>query len=230
MIIVAGGDSTRFGGDKLMTPIAGQPLIVHTVAAVSGSADVCVLVCRQDQSEDLIGALGDVIVVAGGPTRTQSEMAGLAALPDEIALIGIHDGARPLVSRPLIELLFETAAKVGGAVPVLEPSRPLVRRSNLGPVPAAVAQTPQVFRGPALQAAYRMAAAHGSRPRRVMWTEMCCVRSRYSELPEKTGGIGRPSRSSRVGAMSACEACPTRARREPGRLSQISSGTRMPSL
>ena len=161
MIIVGGGDSSRFGGDKLMTPIAGRPLIAHTVAAVAGSADVCVLVCRQDQADQVIGALPDVLVVVGGPTRTQSEMAGLAALPDEIALIGIHDGARPLVSRPLIELLFETAAKVGGAVPVLEPSRPLVRRSNLGPVPAAVAQTPQVFRGPALQAAYRMAAAHG---------------------------------------------------------------------
>ena len=161
MIIVAGGDSSRFGGDKLMTPIAGRPLIAHTVAAVTGFADLCVLVCRQDQLEQLIGALPDAIVVAGGPTRTQSEMAGLAALPDEMALIGIHDGARPLVSPALIGLLFETAAKVGGAVPVLEPARPLVRRSNLGLVPAAVAQTPQVFRGPALQAAYRRAGAEG---------------------------------------------------------------------
>jgi 2-C-methyl-D-erythritol 4-phosphate cytidylyltransferase len=50
---------------------------------------------------------------------------------------------------------------VGGAVPVLEPARPLVRRSDLGLVPGAVAQTPQVFRGPALRAAYRMAAAQG---------------------------------------------------------------------
>jgi 2-C-methyl-D-erythritol 4-phosphate cytidylyltransferase len=161
MIIVAGGDSSRFGGDKLMTPIAGKPLIVHTIAAVVGFADVCVLVCRQDQSEELIGALPDVIVVAGGPTRTQSEMAGLAALPVEMALIGIHDGARPLVSPALIELLFETAAKVGGAVPVLEPARPLVRRSNLAPVQAAMAQTPQVFGGPALQSAYRTAAGQG---------------------------------------------------------------------
>lgn len=161
MIIVAGGDSSRFGDDKMMTPIAGQPLIAHTVAAVAGSADVCVLVCRQDQSEELIRALSDVIVVTGGLTRTQSEMAGLAALPHEMALIGIHDGARPLVPPALIGLLFETAAEVGGAVPVLEPARPLVRRSNLGPVQAAVAQTPQVFRGPALQAAYRTAAAHG---------------------------------------------------------------------
>jgi len=162
MIIVAGGDSSRFDGDKLMTPIAGQPLVLHTVATVAGLVDICVLVCREDQADALAGVLPGVTVVPGGPTRTQSEMAGLAALPDEVELIGIHDGARPLVSPALIGLLFETAAEVGGAVPVLQPSRPLVRRSDLRHLPeAAVAQTPQVFRGPALQTAYRAAAARG---------------------------------------------------------------------
>ncbi|MEX2252498.1 MAG: 2-C-methyl-D-erythritol 4-phosphate cytidylyltransferase [Acidimicrobiia bacterium] len=162
MIIVAGGASSRFGGDKLMTPIAGRPLVLHTVAAVAGMVDICVLVCRDDQADALRGIANGVTVVSGGATRTQSELAGLDALSDEIDLIGIHDGARPLISPGLIDLLFGTAAKVGGAVPVLPPSRPLVRRSDLGPVPeAAIAQTPQVFRGPALQMAYRAAAASG---------------------------------------------------------------------
>jgi len=162
MIIVAGGDSSRFDGDKLMTPIAGRPLVVHTVGAVAGLVDICVLVCREDQADAFAGVLPGVTVVPGGPTRTQSEMAGLAALPDEVELIGIHDGARPLVSPGLIGLLFDTAAGVGGAVPVLRPFRPLVRRSDLGPVPgAAVAQTPQVFRAPVLLKAYRAAAASG---------------------------------------------------------------------
>jgi 2-C-methyl-D-erythritol 4-phosphate cytidylyltransferase len=99
-------------------------------------------------------------VVEGGKTRTQSELAGLAALDAGTDLIGIHDGARPLVSPLMINLLFDTAAKVGGAVPVLVPSRPMVRRSDLRPIrDAAVAQTPQVFRGDALRAAYRAAAA-----------------------------------------------------------------------
>lgn len=160
MIIVAGGASARFGDDKLMTPIAGQPLVLHTVAAIIGLVDLCVLVCRDDQTEALVEAHPGVTVVQGGHTRTQSELAGLAFLPDEVELIGIHDGARPLISPVLVNLLFDTAAEVGGAVPVIHPSRPLVRRSDLGHVQdAAVAQTPQVFRGPALQTAYRAAAA-----------------------------------------------------------------------
>ncbi len=162
MIIVAGGASSRFGGDKLMATIAGQPLILHTVAAVAGSVDSCVLVCRDDQADALVGIGPDVIVVRGGPTRTQSEIAGLAAVDDDVELIGVHDGARPLISPELIRLLFERAAEVGGAVPLIEPSRPLVRRSDLGYLPeAALAQTPQVFRGPALQKAYKAAVVSG---------------------------------------------------------------------
>jgi 2-C-methyl-D-erythritol 4-phosphate cytidylyltransferase len=89
-------------------------------------------------------------------------MAGLAAIGDQAALIGIHDGARPLISGALIDELFETAARVGGAVPVVEPARPLVHKSDLTPVGrAVVAQTPQVFRGEQLLAAYVAAAKMG---------------------------------------------------------------------
>jgi 2-C-methyl-D-erythritol 4-phosphate cytidylyltransferase len=124
--------------------------------------DICVLVCREDQFDALEPTHPGVALVRGGLTRTRSELAGLAALPDDVDLIGIHDGARPLINPGLITLLFDTAAEMGGAVPVLPPSRPLVRRTDLGPVPgAAVAQTPQVFRGPALRMAYRAAAASG---------------------------------------------------------------------
>lgn len=162
MIIVAGGASSRFGGDKLMAPIAGQPLVLHTVAAVAGSVDRCVLVCRGDQAEALVGIGSEVTVVQGGATRTQSEIAGLAAVAGDVELIGIHDGARPLISPELIRLLFQRAAEVGGAVPVVDPSRPLVTRSDFRYLTeAAVAQTPQVFRGPALQAAYRDAVVSG---------------------------------------------------------------------
>lgn len=162
MIIVAGGASSRFGGDKLMTPIDGLPLVLHTVAAVSGSVDRCVLVCRDDQIEWLTAVDGDVVVVPGGKSRTGSELAGLAEIDEEIELTGIHDGARPLVSADLIERLFAMAAVVGGAIPVLEPTAPLLRSSDLAPVPGArLAQTPQVFRTRPLVAAYRRAFDEG---------------------------------------------------------------------
>ena len=159
MIVVAGGSSLRFGSDKLMIPVAGLPLVAHTVAAVINHVDLCILVCREDQLPAL-SALGlGVVLVPGGPTRTASEMAGLAAIGGAAGLIGIHDGARPLVSSLLIESLFETASEVGGAVPLAQPSKPLVHKSDLSLVEGATfAQTPQVFRGEALVAAYVEAA------------------------------------------------------------------------
>jgi 2-C-methyl-D-erythritol 4-phosphate cytidylyltransferase len=162
MIIVAAGSSVRFGGDKLMTQIGGIPLVAHTVLAVKNHVDRCILVSREDQVAALSQLDLGVALVPGGPSRTASEMAGLAAIGEGASLIGIHDGARPLVPPSLIETLFETAERVGGAIPVMEPPRPLLRKSDLGLVEGAmVAQTPQVFQGEPLLAAYVSAAKMG---------------------------------------------------------------------
>jgi 2-C-methyl-D-erythritol 4-phosphate cytidylyltransferase len=162
MIIVAGGSSARFGSDKLMAPIAGRPLLAHTVAAIAPLVDNCVVVCREEHADAVAQIAPNVTLAPGGPTRTRSEMAGLEVLADTFDLIGIHDGARPLATPGLVDLLFETAAVTGGAVPVLATSRPLVRRSDLRPVQgAAIAQTPQVFRGLELRTAYAVARSEG---------------------------------------------------------------------
>lgn len=162
MIIVAAGRSVRFGGDKLMAPVGGIPLVAHTVSAVEGQVDRCILVCREDQVSALNRLDLGVAIVPGGPTRTASEMAGLAAIGEAASLIGVHDGARPLVTPALIDVLFQAAERVGGAIPVVEPARPLIKKSNLAPVDGAmIAQTPQVFRGEELLAAYLSAAKMG---------------------------------------------------------------------
>ncbi len=190
MIIVAGGTSTRFGGDKLMTPIAGRPLLTHTVAAVASLVDVCVLVCREEHAAEMSGTASNLVIVRGGPTRTQSEIAGMEALPDSLDLIGIHDGARPLVSPALVTLLFDTAAETGGALPVLAPSNPLVRRSDLGVVPdAVIAQTPQVFRGLELQRAYLAAAANGFEGQDTADVVMKFSKLKATAVPGEAGNI-----------------------------------------
>jgi 2-C-methyl-D-erythritol 4-phosphate cytidylyltransferase len=161
MVIVAAGSSTRFGADKLMTDISGRPLVAHTAMAVKSAVDFCVLVARDDQIAALEALNLGVDIVRGGVTRTESETAGLAAVPPS-RLIGIHDGARPLISRRLIDQLFEAASLHGGAVPGLPPRRPLIARDGLAPVDNAVAvQTPQVFWGPELKSAYLAANQAG---------------------------------------------------------------------
>jgi 2-C-methyl-D-erythritol 4-phosphate cytidylyltransferase len=162
MIVVGAGRSLRYGEDKLMTIVAGLPLIGHTVAAVRGHVDRTILVCREDQIPALTALDLGADLVIGGPSRTASEMAGIDAIDGPAELIGIHDGARPLVRGELIETLFEVARARGGAIPVTSPTMPLVRRDDLTPARRTVfAQTPQVFRGEALVAAYRSAREAG---------------------------------------------------------------------
>ncbi len=161
MVIVGAGSSTRFGSDKLMSDISGRPLISHTVLAVKSAVDICVLVARADQIAALESLSLGVDIVPGGATRTESETAGLAAIPPS-RLIGIHDGARPVISRELIDRLFVAAALHGGALPGLAPRAALIERDGLTPLTNAVAvQTPQVFWGPELKAAYLAANQSG---------------------------------------------------------------------
>ena len=162
MIVVGGGRSSRFGGDKLMEDAAGRPLVAHTVEAVRALSDVCVLVIRPDLVERIETLSLGVQVVPGGSSRTLSEMAGLVAVGEGAELIGIHDAARPLVSEDLINHLYKEAARVGGAVPILDAANLLVDRRNLKLVERPVrVQTPQVFRGPGLMTAYVKAAEAG---------------------------------------------------------------------
>jgi 2-C-methyl-D-erythritol 4-phosphate cytidylyltransferase len=155
MIVVGGGSSSRFEGEKLLAEVAGKPLIWHTVSAVRDLVDTVILVSRPDIIEKVAGLKLGVETVPGGSTRTLSEMAGLAALGGDFDLIGIHDAARPLVRRKLVDQLFVAAESTGGAVPVQEPEDLLLERHQLRPVERpGVVQTPQVFRGPDLFAAY----------------------------------------------------------------------------
>ena len=158
MVIVGAGSSTRFGADKLLTEVAGRPLIEHTIEAVRPHVDVCVVVCRPEVAERL--RRSDLTVFPGGPTRTRSEMAGVAALGSDVDLVGIHDAARPLVSPALLHRLFEVAAIEGGALPMVAAEGLIIDRTTHLPVTGVHgAQTPQVFRGTELFSAYRQAAA-----------------------------------------------------------------------
>ena len=162
MVVVGGGSSTRFGSDKLVAEVGGLPLIAHTVAAVVGHVDVCVVVCSPATAHVVRDSHPSVRIVEGGSTRTASEMAGLAGLLGRPDLIGIHDAARPAIRGSLIDELFDRAAAHGGAVPVLEPERVLIDRRTHAPLPdLRLAQTPQVFDGPTLMAAFARAEREG---------------------------------------------------------------------
>lgn len=162
MIVVGGGSSTRFGANKLMVEVGGRPLIAHTVDAVIGHVDLCIVVCRAEVAEFVTGWRSDVTVTTGGASRTLSEMAGLAALGNDIDLVGIHDAARPVVDRDTINRLFTVAEAEGGALPLLSYDDLIIDKRTHLPISGLFrAQTPQVFRGPELMTAYVRAAQAG---------------------------------------------------------------------
>jgi len=171
-IIAAAGRGRRFGeGDKLFAPLAGRPLIAHTLMAfeVCRAIDRVVLVLAADNLERgrrLVAAAGFDKVVAicpGGPRRQDSVRLGLEAL-GKCRWVVVHDGARPLVTAALIEAGLAAAAETGAAIAALPLAdtvkevaagglvRQTLDRRNLW-----AAQTPQVFGYDLLREAHRRA-------------------------------------------------------------------------
>lgn len=158
LVVVGGGSSARFGGEKLMTDLDGRPLVQHTIEAVAPQVDRCVLVARDDLIPRLKKLEMDIDIVPGGTTRTGSEAEGMRAIGPGYDLVGIHDAARPRVSERLMDNLYQRAWEVGGAIPALTPARSIVDRHSLEPVHGVVTvQTPQVFRSDLLHQTYRRA-------------------------------------------------------------------------
>ena len=104
--------------------------------------------------------------VPGGDTRSASVRAGLAEVPDDAAVILVHDAARPLLPPELVPRLLEALGEgFDGAVPGL-PVADTIKRVRDGVVvetPArdelVAVQTPQAFVADVLRAA---AAGEGS--------------------------------------------------------------------
>jgi 2-C-methyl-D-erythritol 4-phosphate cytidylyltransferase len=103
-ILLAAGQGRRMQAvvaDKILAPLAGRPVFAHSAAAfiASGVADFYVIVHRDArQSLELsCYAPTPALFVRGGPSRQDSVANALAALPDDIHHVFIHDCARPLV-------------------------------------------------------------------------------------------------------------------------------------
>jgi 2-C-methyl-D-erythritol 4-phosphate cytidylyltransferase/2-C-methyl-D-erythritol 2,4-cyclodiphosphate synthase len=165
-VIVAAGQSSRFGAAKILTPIAGGPAILSSLRAfadVPSWSSIALVVNAELRAtvESLLesSTLGlTVMLVGGGERRQDSVAAGLDAIGDA-GIVVIHDGARPLVTPRLIGATIAAVragadAAVAG-IPVADTlkratgdSIETVDRSNLWR-----AQTPQAFRVDRLRSA-----------------------------------------------------------------------------
>jgi 2-C-methyl-D-erythritol 4-phosphate cytidylyltransferase len=167
-VIVAGGNGTRFGRRKQFADLGGQPVLAWSldVASQACAGVVVVLPDRFEDDEDeprlqrLIDRADKVVI--GGVLRSDSVRAGVDAVPDDAAIIAVHDAARPLAGLPIwLAVLDAVAGGADGAIPVVtvvdtvtrvhpDGTRSPVDRSSLRAV-----QTPQGFRAQVLRLAHQ---------------------------------------------------------------------------
>src|SRR5277367_6526960 len=84
-VVVAAGRSQRMGFDKLLTPLGGRPLLLHTLERLllGGALQEIILVVRPGSTtemEAIIAPLrekGNIRLVDGGAQRQDSVKAGL---------------------------------------------------------------------------------------------------------------------------------------------------------
>ena len=103
------------------------------------------------------GARPQIIVTAGGATRSESVRAGIAATPGDAGVIVVHDAARPLATGALFAAVTAAvAAGADGAVPAVAVTD-TIRHTDDGPLDRSrlrAVQTPQAFRADALRRAH----------------------------------------------------------------------------
>ncbi len=182
-VVLGAGQGTRMGAgrNKVLLTLQGKPILVHALAAFEQTPRVIetLLVAYPAEVEMCRGLVAEydlakvAAVIPGGATRHQSEDRALAWLrprieAGEIALLLIHDGARPLIIPDEIDALIAAAAATGGALLAAVPDETLLQLDGEGKVTRAwpsdelaLAQTPQAFDARRLLAAYDAARADG---------------------------------------------------------------------
>ena len=129
-ILLAGGSGKRMKGtvkDKVLYMLGNMPVIAHSAKAFieSGLVGELVFVCRDEVQQAQIGQIMrqyfpgagvSVKFACGGAERQDSVLNGLMEVSDESAIVFIHDGARPMITKKNVADLYEAAASDGAAV------------------------------------------------------------------------------------------------------------------
>ena len=171
-LIAAAGQGTRLGAEvpKAYVELRGRTLLERSVRALlaSGVVDEVIVLVSPDMEPEAARIIGridtagaaPIRLVHGGSERADSVWAGLQAIPDDDAVVLIHDAARaltpPAMVRGVAKRVLEGAPAAVPVVPVADTIKEVAAdavvstpdRSRLRAV-----QTPQAFRLPALRQA-----------------------------------------------------------------------------
>jgi 2-C-methyl-D-erythritol 4-phosphate cytidylyltransferase len=176
VVIAAAGRGVRAGGTvpKQLREIAGVPMLLRAIRPFAAHPRVGRIAVALPEElavappDWLAAVAGDRLrLVPGGTARADSVFAALGALDGELAIVLVHDAARPFVSSETVDAVIESAAAGLSAVPAVPVSDTLKRVGPDGSrvletvdrAPLWRAQTPQGFPREVLEAAFAAAGA-----------------------------------------------------------------------
>ena len=169
-VLAAAGRGERLGSDrpKAFARLGGRPLLAESLERLeeSGWIDAIVIAAPPDWEEPSILVAEEIAAtkvssaVTGGESRSESVRLALEEVPEEAAVVLVHDAARPLLPEEVIErVLAPLSEGWDGVVPAV-PLADTVKRvegdrvvETLPREDLVAVQTPQAFLADALRRA-----------------------------------------------------------------------------
>ena len=161
-VLAAAGRGERLGSDrpKAFARLAGRPLLAESLQRLeeSGWIDAIVIAAPPDWEEPSILVAEEIAAtkvssaVTGGESRSESVRLALEEVPEDAAVVLVHDAARPLLPEEVIErVLAPLSEGWDGVVPAV-PLADTVKRvegdrviETLSREDLVAVQTPQAF-------------------------------------------------------------------------------------
>jgi 2-C-methyl-D-erythritol 4-phosphate cytidylyltransferase len=156
---------------KQLRPLGGRPVFVRSIEKLEKAPEIRrIVVAASASSADAVREWTSrrsygipIVVVLAGEERQDTVYRGLQAVPEDSAIVLVHDAVRPFVSASKIRETIEAAARTGGAILAVRPKATIKRGE--GTLAAETldrrllweVQTPQAFRREVLLAAYESA-------------------------------------------------------------------------
>ena len=158
VVVVCGGSGSRMGKPKQFLPLAGSTVAEWSLKCFLDmpEVEIIVLVLSEDSFKDQGARLGvgKVKAVPAGPTRMGSVRNGFSAVPSDVDVIAVHDGARSMITPEIVRATMAEAVKSGAAVAAV-PVKDTLKRVPKGSAIVVetpdraefwAAQTPQAYR------------------------------------------------------------------------------------
>lgn len=180
VIIPAAGQGTRLGGHrKQFRVLGGKSVLVQTLFVFErhNAVDHIIVATPSDAVEPLDAELRRVgidkllQVVEGGGSRQESVHKALAAVPDDVDVVLVHDAVRPFVRMSSVAAVIKETRDAGAAslaLPITDTVRKISRSEGRVVFGKTVPreelvriQTPQGFRADWIRAAHAQAVSDG---------------------------------------------------------------------